>query len=342
MVVMPSDHVIKDDAKFVEAVRRAAEVARNRPARAVRHQADRAAHRLRLHPPGRRARGLQRRRLPGARVRREARPQDGGEVSRRRRLLLEQRHLRAARRAPSSTSWRGCEPQVLEAARGGLAKAEEDLGFLRLDKASFAAAPSISIDYAVMEKTELAAMLPIDVGWNDIGSWSSLWDVAPHDADGNFVNGDSDPGRHPQLLRPQRARPRLDHRRRQPDHRRYARRAAGRGQVARPGRVDDRRPAQAVEPQGAGAAPAELPALGLLRDAVDRRPLPGQAAARQARRQALHADAPSPLRALGRRAGHRQGRGRRHREARARERERLHLRRRSGTAWRTPARFRSS
>jgi mannose-1-phosphate guanylyltransferase/mannose-6-phosphate isomerase len=82
------------------------------------------------------------------------------------------------------------EPRILEAAKNALSKAEEDLGFLRLDKAAFSAAPSISVDYAVMEKTAEAAMLPIDVGWNDVGSWTSLWDIAPKDAQGNYVHGD--------------------------------------------------------------------------------------------------------------------------------------------------------
>ena len=86
---------------------------------------------------------------------------------------------------------------ILEAAARRARQAPaDDLGFLRLDRRAFAPSPNISVDYAVMEKTDLAAMLPIDVGWNDVGSWSSLWDVAPHDAHGNFVNGDAHPGGH--------------------------------------------------------------------------------------------------------------------------------------------------
>ena len=83
------------------------------------------------------------------------------------------------------------EPRMLEAARFALERSEDDLGCLRLNKAAFAQSPSISVDYAVMEKTESAAMLPIDVGWNDVGSWQSLWDIAPHDAKGNYVHGDA-------------------------------------------------------------------------------------------------------------------------------------------------------
>ncbi len=83
------------------------------------------------------------------------------------------------------------EPAILAAAQAALAGATVDLGFLRLDGAAFAASPNISVDYAVMEKTAAAAMLPIDVGWNDVGSWSSLWDIAPRDAAGNAVHGDA-------------------------------------------------------------------------------------------------------------------------------------------------------
>jgi len=80
-------------------------------------------------------------------------------------------------------------PEILEAAKGALANAREDLGFLRLDGNAFASAPAISIDYAVMERTQKAAVLPIDVGWNDVGSWSSLWEIAEHDAAGNYARG---------------------------------------------------------------------------------------------------------------------------------------------------------
>ena len=83
------------------------------------------------------------------------------------------------------------EPAVAAAARAALAAARDDLGFLRLDREAFARAPNISVDYAVMERTQKAVVLPIDVGWSDVGSWSSLWDLAPRDEAGNFVNGDA-------------------------------------------------------------------------------------------------------------------------------------------------------
>jgi mannose-1-phosphate guanylyltransferase/mannose-6-phosphate isomerase len=82
-------------------------------------------------------------------------------------------------------------PEILAAARAALSDAQEDLGFLRLDRAAFARSPNISIDYAVMEKTGKAAMMPIDVGWSDVGSWSSLWESAPRDEKLNAVEGDA-------------------------------------------------------------------------------------------------------------------------------------------------------
>ena len=82
-------------------------------------------------------------------------------------------------------------PAVLAPAQEAFAKATGDLEFLRLDRTAFARAPNVSIDYAVMEKTRQAAMMPIDVGWSDVGSWSSLWESAPRDADANAVEGDA-------------------------------------------------------------------------------------------------------------------------------------------------------
>ena len=79
-------------------------------------------------------------------------------------------------------------PEVLAAARAAVAEATRDLGFVRLG-ASFAGAPSISIDHAVMESTKLAAVVPCDPGWSDVGAWDSLWDIAPKDADGNAATG---------------------------------------------------------------------------------------------------------------------------------------------------------
>ncbi len=69
-------------------------------------------------------------------------------------------------------------------------KLTEDIGFLRLDADAFAKCKSDSIDYAVMEKTDLACVVPMDAGWSDIGSWASLWDHSNKDDAGNSTHGD--------------------------------------------------------------------------------------------------------------------------------------------------------
>jgi len=81
-------------------------------------------------------------------------------------------------------------PDILEASRAALDAATPDLDFVRLDPAAFEACPSDSVDYAVMEHTRRAAMVPADIGWNDIGSWSALWEVAHKDGQGNALRGD--------------------------------------------------------------------------------------------------------------------------------------------------------
>ena len=81
-------------------------------------------------------------------------------------------------------------PAMLEACRAAVVNARRDPDFWRLDAEAFAASPSDSIDYAVMEKTEHARVLPIDVGWNDVGSFTALWELAEQDEQGNAHRGD--------------------------------------------------------------------------------------------------------------------------------------------------------
>lgn len=81
-------------------------------------------------------------------------------------------------------------PEILTACRQALEEGQRDLDFLRVGKDAFAACPEDSIDYAVMEKTESAAMVSLDAGWSDIGSWSALWEVSDKDANDNVLHGD--------------------------------------------------------------------------------------------------------------------------------------------------------
>jgi mannose-1-phosphate guanylyltransferase / mannose-6-phosphate isomerase len=81
-------------------------------------------------------------------------------------------------------------PAILAACESAVAAASHDLDFTRLPATEFAASPSDSIDYAVMEKTRAAVVVPLDAGWNDVGSWSALQDALPQDEQGNVTAGD--------------------------------------------------------------------------------------------------------------------------------------------------------
>ena len=81
-------------------------------------------------------------------------------------------------------------PAMVSHCRQAAANMSEDIGFLRLDAEAFAGCEADSIDYAVMEKTGLACVVPMDAGWSDIGSWSSLWEQGEKDAHGNATRGD--------------------------------------------------------------------------------------------------------------------------------------------------------
>ena len=81
-------------------------------------------------------------------------------------------------------------PDIFDACQLSMKDVTKDNDFLRVNKPAFNACPSESIDYAVMEKTEHAVVVPMDAGWSDIGSWSSLWDISKKDLSGNSVHGD--------------------------------------------------------------------------------------------------------------------------------------------------------
>ena len=175
LLVLPADHVIRDVAAFQAAVeigRAAAEAGKlvtfgvvpDRPETGygyIRRAAGRG--------PG----------LPGAAVRREARCRHRRAVRGVRRVLLEQRHVHVPRRActwpNSSATRRPCS----SACEDAVAAATRDLDFTRLPARNSAPARSDSIDYAVMEKTDAAVVVPLDAGWSDVGSWSALQDALP-------------------------------------------------------------------------------------------------------------------------------------------------------------------
>jgi mannose-1-phosphate guanylyltransferase / mannose-6-phosphate isomerase len=216
-------------------------------------------------------------------------------------------------------------PAMLEASRKALDAAHSEADCLHLDAGAFGQAPSLSIDHAVMEHTDHAAVIPVDMAWNDVGSWPSLHGVATADADGNVIQGDViQDGVSNSYLRSEGrllAAVGID----------------GITVVA----TDDA--VLVAGPDSAGAvsriverlrreiravAAFDLPSpLGQLSHRRCRRPLPGEAHHRQAGRQAQPAEALPSRRALGRRAWHGDRAMRRGSPAAARKSVRLHSRR---------------
>lgn len=81
-------------------------------------------------------------------------------------------------------------PKILDICKAALVDGSQDHDFIRLDRAIFKDCPDDSIDYAVMEKTASAAMVPLNAGWSDVGSWSALWEIREQDEHGNVCEGD--------------------------------------------------------------------------------------------------------------------------------------------------------
>jgi len=81
-------------------------------------------------------------------------------------------------------------PEIVVSCRAALSASVTDLDFIRVDQAAFEACPADSLDYAVMEKTDKAVVIPLDAGWSDVGSWSSLWENQPQDEQKNVLIGD--------------------------------------------------------------------------------------------------------------------------------------------------------
>ncbi len=190
LVVMPSDHAVKEEARFVEAVRRAASVAATGRLVlfGIKPESPHTGYGYIKRGPS----------LEGFK---------GGAFTVERFCEKPDAATAASYLSEGDYFWNSgifvlhahtfldeiarLDPRILDAARAALARSERDLGFVRLDRPSFAESPNISVDYAVMEKTDAAAMLPIDVGWNDVGSWSSLWEIAARDQNQNYAGGDA-------------------------------------------------------------------------------------------------------------------------------------------------------
>lgn len=186
MLVMPADHLIEDESAFRNAVAHARVLAR-----------EDWLVTFGIHPD-----------YPetgyGYILREEALGVDGFKVGR----FVEKPDLATAQRyvTEGTYAWNSgmfmfkaqryldelqkLAPAILAATEAACAAANPDLDFIRVDKAAFERSPNDSIDYAVMEKTTRAAVVPVSCGWSDIGSWSSLWAAAERDEEGNRHEGD--------------------------------------------------------------------------------------------------------------------------------------------------------
>ncbi|MGE9626908.1 sugar phosphate nucleotidyltransferase, partial [Escherichia coli] len=82
-------------------------------------------------------------------------------------------------------------PDILQACENSMSTVDPDLDFIRVDEQAFLACPEESVDYAVMERTADAVVMPMNAGWSDVGSWSALWEVSPKDEQGNVLSGDA-------------------------------------------------------------------------------------------------------------------------------------------------------
>ena len=141
-------------------------------------------------------------------------------------------------------------PQILAVCQKAMATTTDDRDFLRVDGDAFGACPSESIDYAVMENTDRAVVVPLDVGWDDVGAWSALWDTAQKDEHGNAVVGDPDNvllESSQQQLYPTPQPGRRHGRGGRISDRRYRGRGPGRGEGPGPGRQVDRQPTERGE-----------------------------------------------------------------------------------------------
>ena len=186
MLVLPSDHLLRDDAAFADAVRTAAEAARTGLLMSF---------------------GI----VPTAPETGYGYLQAGTTLAcgaRRVDAFIEKPDRERAERLVASGEWLWnsgmflfrCSSllrelaehaaQVQAAAERAERQAVRTDGIIRLDAAAYADSPDISVDHALMERTANAGVVPLDAGWSDIGSWSSVWETAERDADGNATRGD--------------------------------------------------------------------------------------------------------------------------------------------------------
>ncbi|MHB8347773.1 MAG: mannose-1-phosphate guanylyltransferase/mannose-6-phosphate isomerase [Acidiferrobacterales bacterium] len=194
MLVMPADHIIQDTAAFQRAVSRGAELAKG--GRLVtfgivpRTPETGFGYIKRAEPVG------------------SSTGQQDGNVAYRVGMFVEKPDIATAKAYIESGEyfWNSGifmaraavwleeiarhRPDVAQACARAYEQGKSDADFFRVDRTAFTGCASVSIDYAVMEKTDRAVVVPLDAGWSDVGAWSSLWEVSPHDTHGNVIQGD--------------------------------------------------------------------------------------------------------------------------------------------------------
>jgi mannose-1-phosphate guanylyltransferase len=198
-------------------------------------------------------------------------------------------------------------PDILAACRSAMAQPQTDLDFVRANAAHFQACPAESIDYAVMEKTAAAVVVPMDAGWSDVGAFAALWAVLPHDAQGNVHRGDvlahdshnnlvmaentlvATVGLRDTVVIQTKDAVLVAPRERVQEVKQIV------AQLKAAGRTEHQVHRQVYRTPG---APPGVPALGALRRGRRRGALPGEAHHRHTRGHALGADAPPPSRTL--------------------------------------------
>ncbi|HEV2100553.1 MAG TPA: mannose-1-phosphate guanylyltransferase/mannose-6-phosphate isomerase [Stellaceae bacterium] len=187
MLLMPSDHIIEDPAAFAEAVERAAAAARTGSLVSFGISPERPETGYGYIRRGDACRGV-----------------DGAfriaEFVEKPVIEQAQAYL-----ASGEYLWNGgiflfpaqlvlqeferLRPDIVAACRQALAEANRDADFVRLGKEAFEACPADSIDYAIMEHTDRAVVVPVAMGWSDVGSWDALWEISGKDAEGNSIAG---------------------------------------------------------------------------------------------------------------------------------------------------------
>ncbi len=187
MLLMPSDHIIEDPAAFAEAVERAAAAARTGSLVSFGISPERPE--------------------TGYGYIRRGDPCRGVDGAFRIAEFVEKPVLEQAQAylASGEYLWNGgiflfpaqlllqeferLRPDIVAACRQALAEANRDADFVRLGKEAFKTCPANSIDYAIMEHTDRAVVVPVAMGWSDVGSWDALWEISGKDAEGNSIAG---------------------------------------------------------------------------------------------------------------------------------------------------------